>query len=145
MDGIARLAQHPAYGSTRRVGPAAGEGEQGVRGLWVVAEADCLLERFLGCVVLTTDAQQLTLFREGQARGGRDARRHVARDGTVELGDGLLEGTTNPHHLAAVDRALTGERHQSYLGAAPGGQGRRPLRHPVEIRDLLTGLDQGAV
>ena len=145
MDGIARLAQHPAYRSTRRVGPAAGQGEQGVRWLWVVAETDCLLERFLGCVVRTADAQQLTLLRERQARGGRGARRNVARDGAVELGDGLLEGPTDPHHLAAVNRALTGERHQSHLGPAPGGQRRRPLRHPVEIRDLLTGLDQGTV
>ena len=56
-------AARPAPGVRRtgRVGPAAGQGEQGLPGLWVVAEADRLLERFLGCVVLTTDAQQLTL------------------------------------------------------------------------------------
>jgi hypothetical protein len=43
MDGIARLAQRPAHGSTGRVGPTDGDGQQGMRRLRIMAEAHRLL------------------------------------------------------------------------------------------------------
>lgn len=63
----------------------------------------------------------------------------------LELLQRLLPLTVQPQQLAAVDRALAGERQQPGLGGTPAFEGCGPLRHPPEVADLLAALDRGAV
>jgi hypothetical protein len=46
----------------------------------------------------------------------------------LELADRVTVGAVQPQQLAAVDRTLTGERDQSGLAVALGGQGMGQAR-----------------
>src|SRR6185312_16444585 len=94
---------------------------------------------------VAADAEDVAALSQSEAGCSRGLVCEVSLHGLIEFGEGRLERALRAHDLPTVHRALAGERHQSRLFGAPGGECGGPAGRAVEVGDLLAALDHRAV
>src|SRR5262249_21685711 len=118
---VARLAEQPLDRRGRRSSPALGEPEQRKARLRFVAEGARLLVRRVRSGEVAPDAEQVATLGHCETGWAWSLVCQIPLHGQIELGEGFVERALRPHDLAAVDRTLAGEWHQTWLFGAPGG------------------------